>query len=141
MKYYVQVNRHFMVTVEAGSALSAEHIFLDLDGVQYSNAFDNEGRKTDTFRGALLDCDTISREELEKISEQYAETMKKADEAKQFVQRVTQDLKRLKKQVEETEAFLVKAQQAAAAAEQDLYWANVGIGLEEMPDLPKESAS
>ena len=135
MKYYVQVNRHFMVT------LSAEHIFLDLDGVQYSNAFDNEGRKTDTFRGALLDCDTISREELEKISEQYAETVKKSDEAKQFVQRVTQDLKRLKKQVEETEAFLVKAQQAAATAEQDLYWAKVGIGLEEMPDQPKESAS
>lgn len=141
MKYYVQVNRHFMVTVEAGSALSAEHIFLDLDGVQYSNAFDNEAWKTDTFRGAMLDCDTISREELEKISEQYAETMKKADEAKQFAQRVRQDLERLKKQVAETEAFLVKAQQAVAASEQDLYWARVGIGLEEMPDQLKESAS
>lgn len=134
MKYYVQANRHWLVTVEADSALAAEHILLDLDGIQYSNAFDHEACRTDTFRGALLDCQTISREELETISEQYAETVKKSDEAKQFLLRVTQDLERLKKQIAETEAFLAKAQQGVAAAEQDVYWARVGIGLEEVPE-------
>ena len=134
MKYYVQVNRHYMVTVEANSALSAEHIFLDMDGVQYSNAFDAESRKTDTFRGALLDCNTISREELEQISEQYAETMQKADGAEKLLHDAHQHVERLKKQLAEAETFLTAAQENVEAVKQEVFWAKVGIGLEEVPE-------
>lgn len=71
MKYFVQVNRKFLVSLDAESALRAEHVCLDLDGIWGAHAFDDEGRKTETFRGALLDCETISLTELVKMSNEY----------------------------------------------------------------------
>lgn len=138
MKYYVQVNRHWMVTVEAESALRAEHIFLDLDGVQYSCAFDNEGRKTDTFRGALLDCQTASREELETLSAQYTEAEQTLDGAKKLLQDAERELQQRKQSLAAAETFYARAQENLKAREQDLYWAKVGIGLEEVPEDLKD---
>ena len=103
MKYYVQANRHYLVTVEANSALSAEHILLDLDGIQFSNAFDAEGRGTDTFRGALLDCVTVSLEELEKTSEMYSEAVTALQEAKKAEEMVGRHLELLRKRLAESE--------------------------------------
>ena len=110
MKYYVQVNRHMMSTVEASSALMAEHFFLDLDGIQYSNAFSDEDRKTDTFRGALLDCDTFSVSEIKNLSTAYtaawATVAQKAD-----------DRKTARHEVERLEELLHTARAEEAAAE------------------------
>lgn len=141
MKYYVQVNRHYLVTVDAESALSAEHRCLDLDGIQYSNAFSAEDRKTDTFRGALLDCNTVSFEELEKISEQYAGVLESVDGARKLVQDAQQSIERLKKQLTAAETFHQRALENLEAREQELYWAKVGIGLEEIPEQLKDKIS
>ena len=96
MKYYVQVNRHMMVTVEATSALSAEHYFLDMDGIQYSNAFSDEDRSTDTFRGALLDCETVSKSEVKKLSEDYAAAWRDVAAAHVRISTAERELERIK---------------------------------------------
>ena len=112
MKYYVQVNRHMMSSVEASSALMAEHFFLDLDGIQYSNAFSDEDRKTDTFRGALLDCGTFSVQEIKQLSAAYtaawANVAQKAD-ARKAAQH----------EVERLEGLLKTAREESAAADRE----------------------
>ena len=133
MKYYVQVNRHFMVTVEADSALAAEHIFLELDGVQYSNAFDNEGRKTDTFRGALLDCETISREELQEMSGLYTEALQRIERGKELLQEAESQLESARAYVADREAVVAAARKNLKDWENELLLTKVDIGLEEAP--------
>lgn len=71
MKYLVYVNAKFMVSIEANSALSAEHKALDLEGIDRALAFDADMMKTETFRACLMDSETISFEELEMITEAY----------------------------------------------------------------------
>lgn len=111
MKYFVQVNRHLMVSVEAETALRAEHLCLDLDGIQYSNAFDPESWKTDTFRGALLDCRTISFDELATMSGTYAEAWQDVGKAKDSVTTTMHEVERL-------EELLKAAREQHEAAQQ-----------------------
>lgn len=85
MKFFVQVNIKYLVSLEAESALYAEHMCLDLDGVWGACAFDDEGRKTETFRGVLLEAMTISFTELVDISGRYTEAAKAAASAKAAV--------------------------------------------------------
>lgn len=113
MKYFVQVNRHLMVSVEAETALRAEHICLDLDGIQYSHAFDQESWTTDTFRGALLDCRTISFEELVAMSGTYTEAWQEVGKAKDAVTETRHEVEQLEE--------LLKAARAEHEAAQQTY--------------------
>lgn len=112
MKYLVQVNRHLMTTVEAESPLGAEHKILDLDGIQYSNAFDPESWKTDTFRGAMLDCQTISFEELVKLTTSYTESWQEVGKAKDGMTAAAHEVERIT-------ALLQEAKEREAAAQRN----------------------
>ena len=112
MKYYVQVNRYLMVSVEAPSALSAEHIFLDLDGIQYSNAFSMEDTATDTFRGAVMGCETISKAELESRSAEYTAAWLRVGKAKDEITTATHEVERIEELLKEAEAKKTEAEKA-----------------------------
>ena len=71
MKYIVEVNAKYLVSVEAETVLSAEHAVLEYDGIWGALAFDSDAMKTETFRGVCLGCETISMKELETLSEEY----------------------------------------------------------------------
>lgn len=111
MKYFVQVNRHLMINIEAETALRAEHAVLDLDGIQYANAFEPDAWKTDTFRGALLDCDTISFMELVELSGAYTEAWQEVGKAKDAVTETRHEVERL-------EELLKAARESHEAAQQ-----------------------
>ena len=64
MKYIVEVNAKWLVSVEAESALHAEHKVLDYNGVWGALAFDRDAMKTDTFAGAVQGCEMVSMTEL-----------------------------------------------------------------------------
>ena len=64
MKYIVEVNAKWLVSIEAESPLNAEHKLLDYNGVWGALAFDNKMIKTDTFLGAVQGCEMVSMAEL-----------------------------------------------------------------------------
>jgi hypothetical protein len=63
----VEVNNKFMVRLEIdGSALAAEHYFLDgFNGVWGALAFDQKSMKTDCFIGCMMHDELITLPELE----------------------------------------------------------------------------
>lgn len=65
--YMVEVNNKFMVRIEVeGSALAAEHYFLDnYKGVWGAMAYDQKAMKTDCFIGAMLHDELTSVDSLE----------------------------------------------------------------------------
>lgn len=71
MKYIVEVNAKYLVSIEAETALRAEHAILEYDGIWGALAFDSDAMKTETFRGVCLGCETISMNELKELSENY----------------------------------------------------------------------
>ena len=131
MKYYVQVNRCWMITTEAESALRAEHEFLDLDGVQFSNAFSDEDRKTDTFRGALLACETISRAELEKLSASYREAWKNVARTEEAAEAARLEVLRLKEALADAESRMQAAIISRDESKLKAIQAKQTIGLKE----------
>jgi inactivated superfamily I helicase len=109
MKYMVQVNRNMMISIEAETALRAEHKMLDYDGVAMAMAFDHDMMKTDTFRGALMSCDTVSLAELAELSGNYTKAWQAVGKA-QDAMRIAQH------EVERIEEELKLAKAAAAEA-------------------------
>lgn len=64
MKYIVEVNAKWLVSIEAESLSNAEHKLLDYSGVWGALAFDRAMMKTDTFAGAVQGCEMVSMDEL-----------------------------------------------------------------------------
>ena len=114
MKYFVQVNRNMMISLEAETALRAEHAILDMDGIQYANAFDTDAMKTDTFRGALLGCNTISLDELAQLSGDYTKAWQAVGKAKDAWNTADSEVRRI-------QAMLDKAKEDAKEAERQYY--------------------
>ena len=128
MKYFVQVNRHLMINIEAETALRAEHCCLDLDGIQYANAFEPDAWKTDTFRGALLDCNTISFLELVELSGAYTDAWQDVGRAQDRITETRHEVERLEEMLKAARAEHEAAQQtycqklaAAKATKEPLY--------------------
>ena len=67
MKYIVEVNAKYLVSVEAASCLDAEHQLLDYSGVWGALAYDQKMTKTDTFLGAVQGCEMVSMKEFRQI--------------------------------------------------------------------------
>lgn len=131
MKYYVQVNHHLMATVEAETALRAEHFFLDLDGIQYSNAFSDADRNTDTFRGALLDCETVSRDELLQLSRKYTEAWIAVAQAKDQRTIAEHEIERIQKLLDEAVSQKASAEARYQEALSAAYAAKKALSLED----------
>ena len=70
MKFMVEVNAKYLVSVEADSALGAEHYILDtFRGTWGANAFDREALATDTFAGAVAFDEVIGLKELKELND------------------------------------------------------------------------
>lgn len=81
MKYIVEVNAKWLVSIEAESVLSAEHKLLEYNGIWGALAFDNKMIKTDTFLGAVQGCAMVSMDELIKIINETMDAKRRAMEA------------------------------------------------------------
>ena len=131
MKYLVQVNRRYLVSIEADSALAAEHALLDLDGVAYANAFDSDLLNTDTFRGVLLDCDTVSLDEISTMSGVYASKWNVYSELKAAADTAAAEERRLHDELEKAiERRQASAANALRALKDARNWQTTVMGLD-----------
>lgn len=76
MKYIVEVNAKYLVSIEAESCLNAEHKLLDYAGIWGALAFDQKTVKTDTFLGAVQGCEMVSMNEIIAMSNDFLDTSK-----------------------------------------------------------------
>lgn len=81
MKYIVEVNAKYLVSIEAESLCNAEHKLLAYNGIWGALAFDQKMMKTDTFAGAVQGCEMISMNELITIINYASDTQKVAARA------------------------------------------------------------
>lgn len=109
MKYIVEVNAKYLVSIEAESLCNAEHKLLDYDGIWGALAFDRAMMKTDTFAGAVQGCEMVSMTELIEIINAAADARKVADEK-------IEDAKEAARKVEELLAALEIAKAAELSA-------------------------
>jgi len=105
MKYIVEVNAKYLVSVEADSVLKAEHKLLDYNGVWGALAFDNKMIKTDTFLGAVQGCEMVGMDELITMVNAMCDAKVVAikakaerDEAAAVIEEMEKRLEELKKQ-------------------------------------------
>ena len=95
--YMVEVNNHFLVRLEIeGSALAAEHYFLDgFKCVWGANAYDEKGMKTDCFRGAVLTCELITLGLLEDHLRNVDEGENEVKELQRKIKDIDDEIERL----------------------------------------------
>lgn len=132
MKYFVQVNIKYLVSLEADSALRAEHACLDLDGVWASHAFDPDSWKTETFRGALLDSSCISLEELADMSGGYRDAWRDVAVRKDAVSSANEEIRRLAELMDRAKAARDEAVKAHDIALKTAELNNHIIGMDLM---------
>lgn len=113
MKYIVEVNAKYLVSLEASSCLDAENKLLAYNGVWGALAFDQKATKTDTFLGAVQGCEMTSIAEIQRMADELTVAEK--------VRRMTAEvLLEAQKDVEEIEAALANAKKRRDNAENDL---------------------
>lgn len=95
MKYIVEVNAKYLISVEAETPLRAEHTVLKYNGVWGALAFDDKMLKTDTFLGAVRSCETICIEALEVMSMTYDEAYANKAKAGDRLVAATDEVERL----------------------------------------------
>lgn len=113
MKYIVEVNAKWLVSIEAESALSAEHAILDYQGVWGALAFNPKELRTDTFLGAVQGCEMISIRELEQM-------VKRLTDAGVEKIKAIEDWKDATRNVAELEAMLALAKQKQNALDHEM---------------------
>lgn len=131
MKYMVQVNRNMMVSIEAESALRAEHAILDMDGMQYANAFDVDMMGTEAFRGALMGCNTVSLDELHQLSGEYTKAWQKVGAAKDAWNTADHEYRRIKDMLEKAKADLDAAEREYFTKEKEAKGYSVALNIED----------
>ena len=109
MKYIVEVNAKYLVSIEAESCLNAEHKLLSYNGIWGALAFDQKTTKTDTFLGAVQGCDMVSMNELITM-------VNEAMDAKQIADKAVDEYRTAYKKVDELEAMLKAAKEEAMNA-------------------------
>lgn len=120
MKYIVEVNAKWLVSIDATSCLNAEHMLLNYNGVWGALAFDQQSTKTDTFLGAVQGCEMISIKELEQMIVDLQNAKNVALRAKEEQRRVQQKLEALREQAREIEAMIQLTSQHWEAATNDV---------------------
>lgn len=129
MKFIVEVNAKYLVSIEAETALRAEHAVLDYDGVWGALAFDRDMMKTDTFRGACLGCETISMKELVAMSNEYRESYIALANAQDAMTQVNAEIADLEERLAKTKAAKANIQKNVNAADAQVEKANEAIGI------------
>ena len=114
MKYIVEVNAKYLVSIEANSVLDAEHKLLAYNGVWGALAFDNKMIKTDTFLGAVQGCEMVSMEQLIDMINKLMEAKKKAVEAQIAHENAVAKVEELRKALDEAKEMERAAWKAAA---------------------------
>lgn len=109
MKYMVEVNAKYLVSIEAESALKAEHKALEYNHIWGALAFDQKMMKTDTFAGAVCFCETVSMNELIAM-------VNEACDANMIALKAAEAKKEADAKVAELEAMLEAAKKAALDA-------------------------
>lgn len=120
MKYIVEVNAKYLVSVEADSVLKAEHKVLDYDGIWGALAFDRDAMKTDTFMGAVQGCEMVSMKELEDMSKAYADAYVEKSKALDEHRAADEEVERL-------EALLALAKENRRIASQNIDIADMNV--------------
>jgi len=120
MKYIVEVNAKYLVSIEAETQLGAEHKVLEYDGIWGALAFDADEMKTETFRGACLSCETISLNELKELSEDYRKAYANKAACTDAHAAADEEVRRL-------EEMLALAKENRAIALQNIYTANKAV--------------
>ena len=132
MKYFVQVNNKMMVSIEAESALRAEHAFLDtMDGIQYATAYDTEMMKTDAFRGAMLGCSTMSLDELAQLSGDYTKAWQAVGKAKDTWNTADREVRRLQQLLDQAKLEAKEAERAYWSRYNEAKAYNVALNIED----------
>ena len=116
MKYIVEVNAKWLVSIEADSLLDAEHKLLDYNGVWGAMAYDSKAMKTDTFAGAVQTCGMVSMNELHNIVDEAMETKLNAVKAIEAMKDAEQKCKELEAALQEAKDALRDAQMAKSNA-------------------------
>lgn len=108
MKFIVEVNRKYLVAVEAETLCGAEHVILDRYADEINTyhvisgamAYDREGMKTDYFMTALESCETISLAELDGKVKAIAESCEKIDELRDYKKQLERKLEEIEVEIE-----------------------------------------
>lgn len=111
MKYIVEVNAKYLVSVEATSCLDAEHQMLDYTGVWGALAFDQKMTKTDTFLGAVQGCEMVSMNEFARMVGDLMDAKLEAVQASEMVKAVDERIEELKKEAERIASQIRLSQQ------------------------------
>lgn len=111
MKYIVEVNAKYLVSVEATSCLDAEHQLLDYNGVWGALAFDQKTTKTDTFLGAVQGCEMVSLKEFAQMVDDLMGAKLEAVQASEMVKAVDERIEELKEEAKRIAAQISLSQQ------------------------------
>ena len=111
MKYIVEVNAKYLVSMEATSCLDAEHQLLDYTGVWGALAFDQKMTKTDTFLGAVQGCEMVSMNEFARMVGDLMDAKLEAVQASEMVKAVDERIEELKKEAERIASQIRLSQQ------------------------------
>ena len=109
MKYIVEVNAKYLVSIEADSPLQAEHKLLEYNGIWGALAYDRQAMKTDTFAGAVQGCEMISMNELMEMVNAAMEAKLRAAKAEEARRQMFEKLQALQEQLEAAEKEYEKA--------------------------------
>lgn len=118
MKYIVEVNAKWLVSIEAETALQAEHKILEYNGIWGALAFDNKSIKTDTFLGAVQGCEMISMAELLRMVDELMIAKKQAVETKIAEEEAKEKLAKIEEMLQEAKNAYVNAHNNAHHAKE-----------------------
>lgn len=116
MKYIVEVNAKYLVSIEAESALQAEHKVLSYNGIWGALAFDNKMIKTDTFLGAVQGCEMVSMTELITMVNEAMDAKQLADKAVEAFNDADSKVKELEEALEAAKMAKLNANRAKSDA-------------------------
>lgn len=129
MKFLVEVNAKYLVSVEAETALRAEHIVLEYDGIWGAMAFDQDMMKTETFAGVVMSCETKSMNEIEMLSDAYREANIRKAKAVDAQKAADDEVKRIEEMLKLAKENSRIALQNVYTANKDVAQANEDIGF------------
>lgn len=108
MKFMVVVNQKYLVTVEAQTEGSAEHVILDdvYYGIETCQAFSINSLQTDTFTAFAKDCETVSLAELKEKAKKYQEKCKRIEKTKDKIASYKKAMNQHERAIQEIKASL-----------------------------------
>lgn len=130
MKYIVEVNAKWLVSIEAESLSNAEHKVLEYNGIWGALAFDRAMMKTDTFAGAVQGCEMVSMNELITMVNDLMDKKLVAAKALENASNAAEKVAELERALEEAKKAALDANRAKGEALYQYERAEEKIGKE-----------